>query len=870
MFPKRWLIAVSITAAAAIRLIWLLRSPYAFLDVDISTLGLMARHILEGHFPMFFYGQYYLAPVESYIIAVFFLLFGKSPVILQLVPILIMTGTSIIIYLLGRELKNREVGFWAVLFFLFPPIQLFLRSFKSQGYIPELLFLGTLIFLLTLKIINSVSMPRKRLYYIFLGIISGIGFWTTGIIAGFIISSGIFLLFNIRKSGLLRYGYIWILAFFISGLPYWVFAIRHNFCAFDFRIPEYVSRAEVLGKFFRYDLGLLLGLGLREIIYGVIFILFLVYSLKKRERNLLLLWVFLGITLFFYTLPRYYTLAMTGTTRYITGLYVFIAFMTGYSVWWVNKRFRFGGVFLVSLILLPNFYSIIKDVPAAGFRSDRNQDIYNELVSFLKEHKIDRVVSMKKEIRILTFYSNEGIISREVGGTNFIRYDDPVERAERPAFYIPGHSSALCGAAKGFSMKKDFYYDIERFPYGYKEIMPGEWAVTSNFNNRLCRDAIDRDYSAWWSTESPKDDNMFFEIDLGSVRRVGKLQFFNSDHYRNLPKTCRIAVSQDGKRWEEVLRVEDPATFFWSGPRLYLHNYWARWELVFEPKDARFIRILQDGEEGIHPWEINELFIYEQAGTDPAGWDEDGLKNAHEFLLNKGVRFIYADFWESARIIEWGKIDALRPFNVARYNMDGDPRLIKWKKDTAFIILDSNREGWEELLKEFGIPVSSERFGRYWCYRLSGDEYLAGRCGIYWIGVTGVKIGFPLEPEDRLNIRFANGVELLGITFGSKSISAGSFVKIYYFWSLRKRPRDTSVFLYAMKEGKIVFQGDYELSNSRPKDIFTEMHRLAIPPDTPPGDYGIYAGLWLPHKGNRIYIKGTRDTKALIGRISVK
>lgn len=864
---------LAVFLAVGIRLIWLLNSPYAFIDTDTATVGLMARHILDGHFPMFFYGQYYLAPIESYIVAVFFLLFGKNFIALQLAPMTIMVGTGIVIYFLGKEFKNKEVGLWAMSFFLFPPLQLFWRSFKSQGYIPELLFLGAFILLLALKISSDTSPSKKRLYYFLCGIISGIGFWITELMTYFIAASGVFLLLNMKKSKVFRYGYIWIITFFLSGLPYWIFSIRHNFCTFYFGSPGSASPVKVLEKFFSYDLRTMLDTRM-WMLYGLIFIFFLVYTLINREKPLSLLWLLLGFTIFFYILPGYYDLAMTGSTRYVTDLYIPLAIMIGYTAWWVNKKIRFGGTGLVSLLLFFNLCSIINDMSISAVRSVRNQDNFERMKLFFKSNNIDGCVTMGKKFRGFVFYSGEEVISREVGGTNFIGYDDLLERTERIAFYGPELESNIKGISTGYDSEEGFYFNVQRFPHRYREIVPGKWIVSSNFNEEYCRDAIDRDYSTWWSTETRKTNNMYLLVDLGEVKKVGKLQLFNRDHYRNLPKICRVSVSLDGIKWKEVLKIEDPRESFWSGPRLYLHSREGRCELIFEPIDARFIKILQDGEEGVHPWEINELFIYEYIAPDPYGWEKDELLNAYEFLLNKGIRFVYADFWESSKIREWGngRVSALRPYNVAYLNPFDSSRLVRWKEDTAFIISDSNREGWEELISEFKINLSRKNFGRYWCYYLETSDFPANFSSIYWIGVSGVSVDrwmYYFKPENRLDTRFANGGILLGVTFDKHAVSPGSKMRIDYFWKLKRRPRNTAVFVYAMKEDKIVFQGDYEFSISYPHDIFRERHILKIPSDIQPGDYEIFAGLWIPKNGKRIYIKGTRATKVKIGSITI-
>ncbi|HEX2295550.1 MAG TPA: hypothetical protein VHN37_09605, partial [Actinomycetota bacterium] len=51
---------------------WMLRSPIGLLDSDEAVVGLMARHVLDGDFPVFFWGQPYGGPHEAVLAAAVF------------------------------------------------------------------------------------------------------------------------------------------------------------------------------------------------------------------------------------------------------------------------------------------------------------------------------------------------------------------------------------------------------------------------------------------------------------------------------------------------------------------------------------------------------------------------------------------------------------------------------------------------------------------------------------------------------------------------------------------------------------------------------------------------------------------------------
>src|SRR6185312_1031761 len=59
-------VALLLLALAAIYRLVLLARGWPALDSDEAVIGLMARHILHGERPTFFWGQNYMGPFEAY------------------------------------------------------------------------------------------------------------------------------------------------------------------------------------------------------------------------------------------------------------------------------------------------------------------------------------------------------------------------------------------------------------------------------------------------------------------------------------------------------------------------------------------------------------------------------------------------------------------------------------------------------------------------------------------------------------------------------------------------------------------------------------------------------------------------------------
>ena len=82
-------VALGLLALAAIYRLALLARGWPALDSDEAVIGLMARHILHGDRPTFFWGQNYMGPFEAYFAALLFALFGSSTFVLGLSALLL-------------------------------------------------------------------------------------------------------------------------------------------------------------------------------------------------------------------------------------------------------------------------------------------------------------------------------------------------------------------------------------------------------------------------------------------------------------------------------------------------------------------------------------------------------------------------------------------------------------------------------------------------------------------------------------------------------------------------------------------------------------------------------------------------------------
>lgn len=132
----------------------------------------------------------------------------------------------------------------------------------------------------------------------------------------------------------------------------------------------------------------------------------------------------------------------------------------------------------------------------------------------------------------------------------------------------------------------------------------------------------------------------------------------------------------------------------------------------------------------------------------------------------------------------------------------------------------------------------------------------------------------PLEfPAVRLPVPVAGYLELLGYETGAATVARGEDVVLTSYWRVRQSPPlDTAFFVeVAASEGVNVaaVQGiGVGVDQWVPGMVFVQQHRVAIPPETAPGEYALTIGLYSVPTGERypVFSSGTR----VVDRISLR
>ncbi len=189
--PRWWLLALGVALAALALKVGLLAVDAFPFNADEAIVGLMGRHILQGRWPVFFYGQAYMGSLDATLVAGVFGLIGSRVIAIRIVQCLLYLGTVATTMLLAhRYLGSKRAAVVAGLLLAIPPVNVTLYSTISLGGYGEALLLGNLLILLTLRIKDH---PENGWPYAAWGLLAGLGLWAFGLTLVYALPAGILL-----------------------------------------------------------------------------------------------------------------------------------------------------------------------------------------------------------------------------------------------------------------------------------------------------------------------------------------------------------------------------------------------------------------------------------------------------------------------------------------------------------------------------------------------------------------------------------------------------------------------------------------------------------------------------------------------------
>ncbi len=210
-------------------------------NADEAVVALMARHILGGARPVFFYGQAYMGSLDAYLVAGGFTIFGQHVWVIRLVQALLYAGTLLTTARLGRLIFGSEwAGALAVLLLAIPTVNVTLYTTVSLGGYGEALLIGNLILLTSLCLRKRIEIGEQAPgLWLGWGFLAGLGLWAFGLTLIYTLPAGIYLLVWLVRAGqkpaahgrsLLagRSLLVALAGFGMGAAPWLVYAVQHG------------------------------------------------------------------------------------------------------------------------------------------------------------------------------------------------------------------------------------------------------------------------------------------------------------------------------------------------------------------------------------------------------------------------------------------------------------------------------------------------------------------------------------------------------------------------------------------------------------------------------------------------------------------
>jgi len=169
-------------------------------NADEAVVALMARHILQGERPVFFYGQAYMGSLDAYLVAVGFWLMGEKVWVIRVVQVILYLATLLSTAWLGKAaFRSWKVGVIAAWLLAIPTVNLTLYTTASLGGYGEMLLMGNLILLVALRIAKNIEAEEQnKCLWIWLafGFLIGLGGWVFGMTLVYSVPACLFLVWR--------------------------------------------------------------------------------------------------------------------------------------------------------------------------------------------------------------------------------------------------------------------------------------------------------------------------------------------------------------------------------------------------------------------------------------------------------------------------------------------------------------------------------------------------------------------------------------------------------------------------------------------------------------------------------------------------
>lgn len=175
----------------------------AVIDGDEALVGIQAQRILQGQFPVYFYGQSYMGSLETYLTAAVIAVTGPTPWALRVVPIALSLALVYLTWRLARALLPRGaketplLAGLAALVAAVPPVYDVVTEMRAWGGQIEIYVITLALLLATVELADRLRVGAGNLElgrrWAIVGALAGLGFWLNPLVSYALLACGLWL-----------------------------------------------------------------------------------------------------------------------------------------------------------------------------------------------------------------------------------------------------------------------------------------------------------------------------------------------------------------------------------------------------------------------------------------------------------------------------------------------------------------------------------------------------------------------------------------------------------------------------------------------------------------------------------------------------
>ena len=680
---------------------------------DTSTVGIMARQILEGSRPLFYAGQDYMGAFEAYAVALVFFFLGASPETLAIVPSFFAALWVGALYLLFRDLfRSPAAGFGAAACAAFGGWYTVWYTMGAYGGYPEIYLAGVIALWLALRETEMTAPDFRPLPWTGLGLVLAFGVWTNLQVLPFFLTAALWLAvdwWRVRRRSWRRGGALVLAAgigllglipyaFVESGegaemvrvmWPRIQLVYPHLAILWERNLPAFLWWPDTTSVFARTATAVVVALPILFYLYSVA-----QPSCEGRRRVPLL---FAGLFLLLYL-----THPMAGlfAPRYLITLGV-IVMGAGFASMLSAHRVAVRRVGWVCLVLWSGYnlgglvHRCLVYAPDKAVTMELREEIianaeeagspYVKIVGALP----DQLMGLQ-----LSFTAGERAAFLEFRDGRILEHHREWARKENSAYgFRPGLTHYFTGALQALGIET-----YRLIPHPVLTLLGDMRPVHSRRRSApVIRVDAEGVHGAGESLTdrradtgiSPSGAVQRVTMKLDQPRMIDGMRFYPAGD--DLPRgPYDIAVSVDGDHYEPVVtdlvRVGES---YVNGNRVYFKDHYPAQDHRWSPVEAAYVQFTHRGAEDAASWSISEVFVFEYHGhIDPVSHAE--VSGIHTYLADNDVEFAWCDRWLSRRLEsvgrERGRLIETLPAENARYPHTLPERTISGRAGEAIIV----------------------------------------------------------------------------------------------------------------------------------------------------------------------------------------